>query len=155
MADEDCVEFLGQLFTDIKCVMDVLHMQDHKGNEEETIFKCNCPVPCFSRDYEMRAGISRWPSPGPETNVAYMNIVKDGLIPELEKFNVSIANDAIKYLSVKENTAEIMQDFARVTIYVKDLRVESFEQISIFSILDLISAIGNYPVCSHMRDVDI
>ena len=135
MLDGECVDLLDPMFNDLQCIEKVSQMQEFEE-------KCQCPVPCYSREYEKIIGTSAWPSPGPELDEAYVNIVKSSVIPYLEKMNTSLLNDTIRYLSDYQNRAEIMGNFARVTVYVKSLKVDKIEQFASYTALDLISDIG-------------
>ena len=140
--NDDCKNILDKLFSDLKCVRRVLEMEDNVPKEDEKNFDCECPVPCFSREYKTTISTSRWPSAGPELDAAYQSIVKDTVIPYFQQLNTSLADGSIGYLSDEKNRYEIMENFARVTVYIKSMRVQRVEQVKAYTVVDLISDIG-------------
>ena len=143
IANDECIRFLDPLLTDIKCVHEVFQMESYKDDKEhDRDFQCHCPPPCHARDYDMIMGISKWPSPGPETDSSYYSIVQEVVIPYFSQFNTSLTTDVIKYLNDSNNKPKIMNNFARVTVYIRSLKVDRVEQIASYSAVDLISDIG-------------
>ena len=141
---DKCISLFKKLFSDIKCMQRVFRMTDNVPKEHEKDFACQCPVPCKSREYKLTAGASRWPSPGPELDAAYNRIVKKTIIPYFQNLNSSLTDGPIRYLSNKSNRQEIMENFARVTVYVKSMRGKKIEQIAAYTFIDLISDIGKW-----------
>ncbi len=148
MLGKKCRPILTKLFRDLRCVRRVLRMQEAESesvSEEsngENYYHCQCPMPCRSQEYYLSQGSSRWPSPGPELDSAYISIVENKVIPFLQRFNSSITQNAIDYLSDTTNRVEIMENFARITVYIKSLKVERVEQIADYTFIDLLSDIG-------------
>ena len=64
------------------------------------------------------------------------------VIPYFSQFNTSLTTDVIKYLNDSNNKPKIMNNFARVTVYIRSLKVDRVEQIASYSAVDLISDIG-------------
>ena len=139
---EECRSLFAKLFLEIECMQKVLGMTDNVPKEHEKDVTCQCPVPCKSREYKLTVGASRWPSPGPELDAAYNRIVKKTVIPYFKNLNSSLADGPIRYLSNESNRQDIMENFARVTVYKESMRVEKIEQIGAYTFIDLISDIG-------------
>ncbi len=59
-----------------------------------------------------------------------------------EKYNTSVSRQLVEYFSNIENREEILQNFARFTLYVKDLTVQMTEEQPGYTELDLLSDIG-------------
>ena len=93
--------------------------------------------------------MSRWPTPGYELESAYQTIVKDQVLPKFQEMNLSIANGPIGYLSNEENKEKIMENFARVTVYIKSLSVERVVHVPAYSLVDLLSDTGKVSVFSN------
>ena len=138
MTDLECTNFLSKLFSDLSCVQKVLR----RASNEITDLKCNCPSPCCSKEYPLTIGTSYWPSPGPELDAAYTSIVRGIVIPDFRRKQTTLLNRTIHYFENETNKNEIMTNFARVTVYIRSLKVERSEQIAAYTILDLISDIG-------------
>ena len=141
---DECVQLLDPLLQDILCIQKVFEMESQGTSEDlNGEMQCHCPVPCNETNYQMTTGISKWPSPiGPEIDSAYFSIVQEKVIPYFERFNTTLTTDAIKYLNNANNSREIMNNFARVTVYIKSLKVDRVEQIPSYTAVDLISDIG-------------
>ena len=75
-------------------------------------------------------------------NEAYTAIVQEKVIPYFENMNTSLTVKVTQYLSNMDNREEILKDFARVTVYIRSLKVERTEQVVAYTFLDLISDIG-------------
>ncbi len=140
MTKEPCKEKLEKLFDDLHCVRRVLSRQKL---ETEHSFKCHCPMPCHSEEYDLTIGTSRWPSPGPELDSAYISIVLHKIVPYFRQFNHTMTDEVLNYLLDTKNKAEIMENFARLTVYIKSLKVEKIEEIADYTVLKLFSDIGN------------
>ncbi len=96
----------------------------------------------YSNASSLPFSISRYPAHGPDLDAAYKNIVMDKVIPMYEKYNTSVTRQLVEYFSEIENREEIMQNFARFTLYVKDLTVQMTEEHPGYTELDLLSDIG-------------
>ena len=145
MTNPKCVAFLSKIFSDLKCVRNVLERNIHMNDDDEDDidqFECNCPTPCYSKEYQVSIGTSRWPRRGPELDSAYRGIVNRTVIPIFERKGKFLLDGAIGYLSQESNKRDIMENFARVTVYFKSLKVERIEQVAAFTLLDLFSDIG-------------
>ncbi len=122
----------------------------YKGN----IKNCDCPEACNSFEFTTEYSTSSWPTNGPQLDAAYREIVEQTLIPELlkersrKKLSLPLTQKIINYFSDQKNKREIMSNFVRVTVYIKDLTVETIEDVVGYSEVDLISDIGKL---SHMQ----
>ncbi len=116
----------------------------YKGN----VMNCDCPEACKSFDFTTDYSTTSWPSSGPQLDAAYKEIVKQQLIPELKeqsarrKVYPPLTQRIIDYFSDESNKREIMSNFVRVKVYIKDLTVETIEDVVGYSEVDLISDIG-------------
>ena len=142
LTSETCMKILEKLLNDLKCVQRVRRSHDDRKEKGEKDFSCNCPTPCFDRHYNFVISDSQWPGPGPELDAAYEAIVGELVLPYFRSLNSSVFAGTIDYLADKENRVEIMKNFARVTFYVRSLRVEIVEEVADYTFLDLISDIG-------------
>ena len=138
MTKLECTNFLSKLFSDLSCVQRMLM----RTNNEIVDLKCDCPTPCRSKEYSLTIGTSSWPSPGPELDAAYTNIVRGIVIPDFRRKQTPLLNRTIYYLENESNKNEIIANFARVTVYIRSLKVERSEQVAAYTILDLMSDIG-------------
>ncbi len=141
MMKEEC-KFLQKIFADLKCLSKVLGRGVRFLAEETQDLECHCPVPCRSQDYELTFSLSKWPSSGAEMDSAYNSLVKNRILPKFQEINLPIADGPINYLSNMDNKAEIMENFARVTVFVKSLKVQKTQQVAAYTLLDLFSDIG-------------
>ncbi len=137
--ESDCMEFLNKMFIDLKCMMDVKRLHQ---NQNDSAFRCHCPPPCRSISYETFYSVSKFPGSSLELNSAYKKIVQDKVVPYYKRKNTSLANEMVAYFSNSRNRHEILKNFARFTIYVQDLTVQTSEQVPAYSELDLLSDIG-------------
>ena len=64
------------------------------------------------------------------------------MIPHFKKDNLTLAKELVDYFSNKDNKEEVMRNFARFTVYIKDLTVLTSQQVPAYSELDLLSDIG-------------
>ncbi len=148
---QTCDPSIRKLFQDLKCVQDVLAAPtDTPQSSGEDAVNCDCPMACHFRSYDTSIGTSKWPSLGPELDAAYETIVMDKVIPYLKQLNSTLTQKPIQYLSKRDNKAEIMQNFARVTIYIKNLKVDRIEQVAAYTALDLVSDIGEWIICERV-----
>ena len=136
----ECKEFLGKLFGDLECLKRVKSWHLTQNSSES--YHCKCPPNCHSISYNLDYGNSQWPGNGPELDSAYQKIVKRKIIPYFEKQNSSISQAPLKYFSQWDNRQEIMKNFVRVTLYIKDLTVQTTQQVEAYTALDLLSDIG-------------
>ncbi len=104
--------------------------------------ECKCPPPCLLRKYNLDLGVARWPAPGPETDEAYEKLVTNSVIPSFKKLNTTMGDLVMDYLSQWEKREEILQNFARVTVYMKSRAVQRIEEVEAYSEMDLISDMG-------------
>ena len=79
---------------------------------------------------------------GPELGAAYQRIVQKKVLPYYKNINGSLAAEAYKYFSNVGNKEEIMKNFMRFTMYIKDLTVEIAQQEPAYTELDLLSDMG-------------
>ena len=119
-------------------------MEVKKVHQTQTThsFGCNCPPSCRSITYETFYSVSKFPGSSLELNSAYKKIVEEKVVPHYKRINTSFAQEMVNYFSNSKNREKILQNFARFTIYVKDLTVQTSEQVPAYSELDLLSDIG-------------
>ena len=141
LTQPECVQFFEKMFKDLKCMMDVKRLHQ---NQNDSAFRCHCPPPCKSVNYETFYSTSKFPGSSLELNSAYRKIVQERVVPYYERFNTSLSREMVKYFSDSKNRDSILQNFARFTIYIKDLTVQTSEQVPAYSELDLLSDIGMY-----------
>ncbi len=55
-----------------------------------------------------------------------------------------LTEQVIDYLSNPDNKEDILSDFVRLTVYYKDLTVETIKDVAGFTWVDLLSDIGRY-----------
>ena len=132
MTDLECTNFLSKLFSDLSCVQRVLT----RTNSEIVDLKCDCPTPCRSKEYSLTIGTSSWPSPGPELDAAYTSIVRGIIIPDFRRKQTPLLNRTIHYFENESNKNEIITNFARVTVYIRSLKVARSEQVAAYTMLD-------------------
>ncbi len=114
----------------------------HAGADDP--FKCSCTPSCRSIKYDVSYGASTWPGEGPELWASYDKIVKQKVIPYYKQLNSTMAEHAVRYFERSENARDIMRNFVRLTVYIKDLTVHTTEQVPAYSTVDLLSDIGWY-----------
>ena len=117
------------------------HQQSDSTSEA---YNCTCPPPCHSITFETYYSISQFPGMGPELGAAYQRIVQKKVIPYYKSLNGSLAAEALGYFSDTDNKEEIMKNFIRFTLYIKDLTVEIAQQVPAYGLLDLLSDMGKY-----------
>ncbi len=83
-----------------------------------------------------------WPGDGPYLNAAYHQIVENQVIPHYRNKNTTVGDKFVDYFSDANNKKEIMSNFLKLTVYIKDLAVETTEDVEGYSVLDLVSDIG-------------
>ncbi len=69
-------------------------------------------------------------------------MIEEGLAKEFEKMNSTMSDRILEYLLDYTNRAEILKNFARVTVYNEKLSIERVEQVVAYTGVDLISDIG-------------
>ena len=136
----ECRELLGKLFGDLECLKTVKSWHLTQNNSKS--YNCKCPPSCHSISYNLDYGNSQWPGNGPELDSAYEKIVKRKIIPYFEKQNSSLAEAPLRYFSQWDNRQNIMRNFVRITLYIKDLTVQTTQQVEAYTALDLLSDIG-------------
>ncbi len=153
---EECRAFYEKLFHDLVCVQKMkrnyMSLQEGSNGMDH---KCQCPEPCEYFSFNTFYSLAKWPSEGPELDVAYHELIVKKIFPRIQGNNTTpkshydiilqhpiIKEKLVEYLSNKENKKEILSHFQRLTVYVKDLTIETIEDIEGYSRLDLISDIG-------------
>ncbi len=136
----ECKDIFTKLFQDIECIQRVKTL--HMNHASEDVYKCHCPPPCLGITFDSDYSLAAWPSPGFELNSAYAKIVEEKVIPHFKKDNLTLAKELVDYFSNKDNKEEVMRNFARFTVYIKDLTVLTSQQVPAYSELDLLSDIG-------------
>ena len=136
----ECRELLGKLFGDLECLKMVKSWHLTQNNSER--YDCKCPPSCHSISYNLDYGNSQWPGNGPELDSAYEKIVKKKIIPYFERQNSSLAEAPLRYFAQWDNRQNIMRNFVRITLYIKDLTVQTTQQVEAYTALDLLSDIG-------------
>ncbi len=145
----ECEQIFKKLFNDLLCVKRVKEQFIKRKNKTNDL-KCNCPDVCDSFKFDTFYSLASWPGDGPFLDQAYKTIVLDKVIPYFQSKgnsshqDLSVANKMIKYLSDSSNKKEIMSNFLRLTVYIKDLAVETTEDLVGYSGVDLLSDIGRY-----------
>ena len=79
-------------------------------------------------------------------DAAYKRIVLEKVVPFYKKRKQSspLAEDMVQYFSNISNRDDIMKNFVRFTVYIKDLTVQTSEQVPAYTELDLLSDIGEF-----------
>ena len=131
---------MEKLFEDLSCMRQV---KNHHAGEND-LFKCSCTPSCRSIKYDVSYGASTWPGEGPELWASYDKIVRQKVIPYYKQLNSTMAEHAVRYFKKADNARDIMRNFVRLTVYIKDLTVHTTEQVPAYSTVDLLSDIGWY-----------
>ncbi len=118
-------------------------VKNHHACDEDN-FNCSCTPSCRSIKYDISYGASTWPAEGPELQASYDKIVRQKVIPYYKRLNSSLAEHAVRYFEKAENAQAIMKNFVRLTVYIKDLTVQTTAQVPAYSTVDLLSDIGEY-----------
>ncbi len=92
--------------------------------------------------YDTSYSVSRFPGTNLELDAAYKRIVLDRVIPYYKNHNTSLSQDMVTYFSNMKDRQNIMKNFLRFTLYIKDLTVQISEQVPAYTELDLLSDIG-------------
>ncbi len=148
-----CKKMLGKMFDDLKCMKKV-KTQLMAQDDDILNVSCHCPEPCESFKFNTFYSLATWPSEGPELDKAYQELVVNKMIPffksnktdENSLYNILkapwLSERLIRYLSDARNKKDIMSNFMRVTVYIKDLAMETIEDVAEYSWVDLLSDIG-------------
>ncbi len=156
-SSKDCKVIFEKLFTDLLCVRKVTEQYIKLTNEND----CNCPEACDAFEFNTVYSLAEWPSSGQALEDAYRKIVIEKVIPYFKsnqtklctlvrcysahgnaEQNPMVAENLIKYLSNVKNKKEIMSNFLRLTVYIKQLAVETTEDVVGYTVVDLLSDIG-------------
>ena len=157
----ECQDIFNKTLQDLLCLKNAKakFMQDNDVH-------CDCPPACESTDFETYYSLATWPNDGPELDAAYQELVLGKMIKEF--FNNSkppnfhfewilnhpwIREKAMSYLTNPDNKREILKDFMRVTVYIKDLTVETTEDVAEYTWDSLLSDIGNF-LCAIKHSYD-
>ncbi len=141
LTQPECAQFFEKMFVQLNCMLDVKKLHtDHEGGG--VTYKCNCPPPCRSLEYETYYSTSKFPGNSLELDSAYEKIVLEKMVPYYRNINSSYAKQMVDYFSNVSNREAIMENFARLTIYIKDLTVLVSKQIPAYQDVDLLSDIG-------------
>ncbi len=99
--------------------------------------------------YETFYSISQFPGTNLEVDAAYKRIVLEKVVPfyKNRKRTNPLADDMVQYFSNISNRDDIMKNFVRFTVYIKDLTVQTSEQVPAYTELDLLSDIGKSKSC--------
>ncbi len=157
----ECEEIFEKLFHDLLCVKRVKEsFLTFKHNSSK--IKCNCPESCDSFEFDTFYSLAAWPSDGPQLDEAYKRIVLEKFIPHYksktggykksDQYLVAL-NNVINYLSDSTKKKEIMSNFVRLTVYIKDSAVETIEDIAAYSKVDLLSDFGQYILSQYFEDL--
>ena len=159
---EECRRIFVGTFQDLLCVqrMKSKHMRQKERSKMPSNIdnnKCNCPEPCKYFSFNTFYSLAKWPINGPELDAAYEQLVTNILIPYIQS-NASVnASDShyetmlkhplvrekvLQYLSNENNKREILSHYLRMTVYIKDLTIETIEDVEGYSMIDLISDVG-------------
>ena len=134
--DTACGNIMEDVIKDIDCIQEIT------GNISKWTDDCDCRPPCEETQYSFSYSLSTWPAKGPMVNYAYEEVVRDILIPRLNKSNVSGNQQFVHYFSNESNAKEIMSNFAKVTVYCQTLSVSKTLQIRKYSLVDTFSNAG-------------
>ncbi len=147
----ECEQIFQTLFTDLLCVKRVKE-RILKMKPDSERMTCNCPDACDSFKFDTSYSLAGWPTDGPELEEAYRKIVLDTVMPYFQSYAnngynkseqyLAVLNKVIKYFSDSTKKKEIMSNFLRLTVYIKDLAVETIEDVVGYSEVDLLSDIG-------------
>ncbi len=154
---KECKLIFEKLFNDLLCVRKVT--QEYIKSKTEN--SCNCPEACDSFEFNTVYSLADWPSSGHGLDEAYRKIVLQKVIPYFNsndtkvctpircysahgniRQNPLVAGNLIKYLANFKNKKEIMSNFLRLTVYIKQLDVETTQDVVGYSLVDLLSDIG-------------
>ena len=105
-------------------------------------------VPPALPQHHLRDLLQHFPVPGHGTRT-WGRISKDSTEKSdtyYKSLNGSLAAEALGYFSDMDNKEEIMKNFIRFTLYIKDLTVEIAQQVPAYGLLDLLSDMGEYIV---------
>ena len=132
----ECENLLQKTFNDILCVENVRKEQRHKLGD------CDCPPACKSYLFDTFYSLTTWPSEGIHLDSAYKQVVQDNVIPFFNKSEYPVAKDLVKYFADESNKKEILSNFLKLTVYIRDLSVEELEDVASYGPVDLVSDIG-------------
>ncbi len=141
LTQPECTHFFSKMFTDLKCMMDVRELHH---DPSDIPYKCHCPPSCKSLMYDTFYSTSKFPGNSLELNSAYRKIVLNKVVPYYRNRDSPFSQDMVNYFSNVSNRRAIMENFARFTLFIKDLTVQTSEQVPAYSQLDLLSDIGEY-----------
>ena len=151
MSFSECEQIFKKLFTDLVCVRRVRE-SFLKLTLNSSKMRCNCPEPCEAFMFDTTYSLAAWPVDGPQLEESYRKIVLEEVIPFFKGFGdkkyktsseyAAVLNNLIKYLSDSTKKKEIMSNFLRLTVYIKNLAVETIEDVVGYSEVDLLSDIG-------------
>ena len=84
----DKCSFVHKLINDMACVKQV--KQEFTKKKLSGDLECHCPPACYTYEYIVSTSQSPWPTPGPETQAAYANLVyssnlDDSIFKDLRK----------------------------------------------------------------------
>ncbi len=133
---QECENLFKKTFDDIMCVEKVRQEQRHK------LADCYCPPACQSYEFDTHYSLTSWPSEGIHLNSAYRQIVQENVISFFNKSDLPVAKDLVKYFADESNKKEILSNFVKLTVYIRDLTVEEFEDVASYGPVDLVSDIG-------------
>ncbi len=133
---DECENLLKKTFEDLQCVEKV------RKEQRQKLGICQCPPACESFQFDTYYSFTSWPSGSIHLDAAYQQIVQQNVIPFFNKSKLPVAQDLVAYFANESNKKEILNDFIKFTIYIKDLSVQEFEDVAYYGPVDLVSDIG-------------
>ena len=132
----ECRGLLKKTFDDLTCVENAREEQRHKLGD------CQCPPACESFEFNTFYSLTHWPSEGIHLNAAYRKVVQENVIPYFNNSKHPVEKDLVRYFADESNKKEIMSNFLKLTVYIRDLSVEELESVASYGPVDLVSDIG-------------
>ncbi len=132
----ECENLFKKMFDDLRCVENVREELRHE------LIDCDCPSACQSFLFSTYYSFTSWPSEGMRLNSAYRQIVQENVIPYFNNSKLPVAKDLVKYFADESNKKEILSNFLKLTVYIRDLSVDELEDVATYGPVDLVSDFG-------------
>ena len=133
----ECEKLLQKTFDDLLCVEKV------RKEQRRILGDCKCPSDCQTFLFDTDYSFTSWPSEGIHLNAAYRQVVQENVIPYFNKSDVPVVKNLAAYFTDESNKKAILSNFLKLTVYIRDLSVEEFEDVPLYKPVDLLSDIGN------------
>lgn len=134
-ASPQCLDIILRAYKRIKCARRVQTMI--LTNSTKIFSACGCHPACNETTYDVSYSLSKWPTPGYESDSTFIEIflLENFTVPSQKFVNFK---DRIMY----EERQKIMKEFLRLNVYVADSNVMKTEESPDYSINQLVSDIG-------------